>query len=128
MKKNVVFSGGLGNQMFQYAFVLSLRDRGISCIVDTSRYDLHKMHNGFELDKIFNLEEKIEKQNFIHVRIVQLLGKFRPRKLVYKDRVFQYCEDVYNAKQPFLFGDWINDNYFNYIRCCWILCIYNFLC
>lgn len=50
--KKVIFSGGLGNQMFQYAFYLFLKKKGIKAVIDNSLYSEFKMHNGFELIKV----------------------------------------------------------------------------
>lgn len=53
--KIVRIIGGLGNQMFQYALALSLRQRFPSeCIkIDTSLFNGYPLHNGFEIDQIF---------------------------------------------------------------------------
>lgn len=46
--------GGLGNQMFQYAAARSLSHRlGCSLYLDASEYEVNSMHQGFELDRIF---------------------------------------------------------------------------
>jgi hypothetical protein len=45
--KHVIFTGGLGNQMFQYALMLSLKNRGFGVKEDISYYDFFKMHNGY---------------------------------------------------------------------------------
>ena len=42
----ILVSGGLGNQMFQYALYLTLKLKGERVILDNSLYDYTKMHNG----------------------------------------------------------------------------------
>jgi hypothetical protein len=53
----IVFSGGLGNQMFQYAFYKSLKTMYPLTTIktDISYYQVKKYHYGFELPKIFNV-------------------------------------------------------------------------
>ena len=61
--KVVNITGGLGNQMFQYAFAISLKERfpDEDVYVDTSHYHTlffkHykgiNLHNGFEIDNVF---------------------------------------------------------------------------
>lgn len=57
--KFVVMTGGLGNQMFIYAFVLSLRNKGQKGLVYKQYHDKSSKygHQGFELNRIFNLHE-----------------------------------------------------------------------
>jgi hypothetical protein len=54
------FSGGLGNQIYQYALLkrlqLSYPDAEIR--IDLSFYQQNHIHNGFELDKVFGIFEK----------------------------------------------------------------------
>lgn len=52
--------GGLGNQMFQYAFYKALlakgiEAKGIEAKVDISGFKDYKVHNGYELERIFNI-------------------------------------------------------------------------
>lgn len=54
-------SGGLGNQMFQYAFYLSMKSKGIDCRIDDTLFYTAKMHNGFELDRVFSIPERLDK-------------------------------------------------------------------
>ncbi|TOA67823.1 alpha-1,2-fucosyltransferase, partial [Vibrio parahaemolyticus] len=56
---NVV--GGLGSQMFAYALYLSLKERfgdQESVLLDTSFYRKNKQHNGYELERLFNIKEQ----------------------------------------------------------------------
>ena len=55
--KIVVFKGGLGNQLFQYAFYkyLSRKDETFYFYND-AWYNVS--HNGFELDKYFKTDEE----------------------------------------------------------------------
>lgn len=50
----VRFLGGLGNQLFQYAFYLYLKKYGNDVYADLSDYDVHKHHYGFELTNVFS--------------------------------------------------------------------------
>lgn len=48
--------GGLGNQMFQYAFYKALLDKGKRCKLDISYYNYFNPHNGYELERLFQIE------------------------------------------------------------------------
>lgn len=57
--KIVRIDGGLGNQMFCYAFAIALRESsGEEVLIDSHRYKFFPNHNGFELTKLFNLSLK----------------------------------------------------------------------
>jgi hypothetical protein len=47
--------GGLGNQMFQYAFYKYLQLCNDNIYLDISDYNVHKHHHGFELSNIFGI-------------------------------------------------------------------------
>ena len=53
----VEFQGGLGNQMFQYAFYMTLKTRypSVEIKADLDNYKMSKYHWGFEISKIFNI-------------------------------------------------------------------------
>ncbi|SEM69141.1 Glycosyl transferase family 11 [bacterium A37T11] len=53
--KIVRFLGGLGNQMFQYAFYKSLELQFKNVKADILEFENYTHHNGFELEKIFPL-------------------------------------------------------------------------
>lgn len=55
--KIVRIIGGLGNQMFQYAFLISLREKYKQKIyADISSFNGYNLHNGLELEKVFNIK------------------------------------------------------------------------
>lgn len=112
MKKHIFVSGGLGNQMFQYAFYLSCKQKGIPCILDTSEFILNPSHNGFELEKVFGLKEEI--YSFpIHNRVFYYAYK----KIVinrnrFPEKIFSYCDNVYNSRYKYYDGNWLCSDYF----------------
>lgn len=54
--KIVKFLGGLGNQLFQYAFFRALQQTFPKVKADLSGYDSYGLHNGFELERIFAIQ------------------------------------------------------------------------
>ena len=54
--KVVIFLGGLGNQLFQYAFFCKLAQSFSKVKADLSGYDTYGLHNGFELGRIFGID------------------------------------------------------------------------
>ncbi len=55
--KVVAILGGLGSQMYKYAFYLQLKNEE-DTYIDTTPFKLHDMWNGYELEKIFGIHEK----------------------------------------------------------------------
>ena len=47
--------GGLGNQMFQYAFYQNLTKKYKNVKCDIIGFDNYKIHTGFELENIFDV-------------------------------------------------------------------------
>lgn len=71
MKKEIIFlQGGLGNQLFQYAFYLAKKKKGANIIYDTSLYLARSRHNGFELERIFNIKANGRKKNLLFIVIL----------------------------------------------------------
>lgn len=109
--KNVIFTGGLGNQMFQYAFLLALRKRGYQVQEDISYYDFFKMHNGYELERVFGIEELPINKQGLHILWLRVLNKFRPKSLYMFDS-YQYDIKVVELPKRYLFGYWQDEKYF----------------
>ena len=72
--KYVAITGGLGNQMFVYAFCLSLRQKGEKTVLFVPRKKDSKGygHQGYELEKLFN----INRFDGTHSRYLNLFVQF----------------------------------------------------
>jgi len=118
--------GGLGNQMFQYAAAraLSLR-KNTELILDVSGFENYALHQGFELDRIFNCLDGANgavsvRANFGGVysplarRLLsrRQLSFIRPKKLIYEPH-FQYWPGIASvADDCYLTGYWQSEKYF----------------
>jgi len=91
--------GGLGNQMFQYAFgrALALRHH-VALGLDVSAFDNYKLHNGFELSDVFKIEASILGQN-------ELYGHYGWKALPYVKKLLQWIETKAWIGKPFLTQD-----------------------
>lgn len=83
--KIVNIIGGLGNQMFQYAFAyaLQLRNPGEQVLLDTSLFHGYHLHNGFELDRRFELKLPIAGKKEIR-RVTRYIPYYPLSRLVRK--------------------------------------------
>ena len=65
--------GGLGNQMFQYAFYKYLSvNKKTELKLDLSLFKNYSLHNGYELKNIFNIDEQIA----THDEVMRFKSKF----------------------------------------------------
>ena len=119
--KIVNIIGGLGNQMFQYAFALALQEKHKDQVVkiDTShfnyifikKYKSANLHNGFEIEKVFPkatlqhatpwdlIKVTWYMPNYVLSRVVRKI--FLARKNEYIQNpvdIFAFNEEVLNAK------------------------------
>lgn len=119
--------GGLGNQMFQYAFYLSLLEKGFDAKIDITQLRNYKLHNGYELENIFNINPQIAtydevkklSRNRKNEMISKLCRKFLPEKsFEYLEKSYSiYDEGVYNTiGDTYYQGYWHNEKYFNGIK------------
>lgn len=95
--KILYFGGGLGNQIFEYAFYLSVKDRfpneKIYGVFDQKRFKEHA--GGFEIEKIFNVA--LPKTSFVAKMVMNSIMAWN--KFVHKTSM--YCHNLtcpnYNA-------------------------------
>lgn len=122
--KIVRIAGGLGNQMFQYAFLRSLEKHyGETVLADIRHFDSKIMHNGFELQDIFNIDCAIAdngqisqySRNLKSYRISRVIRKIFPNKKTefveissskFNPEVFSHNDKVYFE------GYWQCEKYF----------------
>jgi len=119
--KIVRVSGGLGNQLFQYAFARALELRtGDEVFLDLSTYGYEAAHNGFELDGLFAVRYKAAAEKDI-VRLgtrpqgsfSQLRRKYFTKRTHHIDRLFRYDSEVFSLKGDRYFeGWWQTERYF----------------
>ena len=116
MKQYVLVKGGLGNQMFQYAFYLSLKNQGADCVLDNSMFDVVTMHQGYELDRVFGISAPRVRQTWLHRSAVRIIYKYKPKSIVFADKPYKYCQDALASQNMFFIGCWIHPSYFTSIE------------
>lgn len=115
--------GGLGNQIFQYAFYLYLKQNNKEIYLDISDFEIHNHHHGFELQKVFGVSFDVPSkkqilslsynQNSILYRVLQ---KTMGIRLCKKTEVFENTKNMFisNIEEKFnmyYVGFWQNSRY-----------------
>lgn len=112
----LIIQSGLANQMFQYAFFLSLKTHSQKhkhYRLNTTEYLIWPIHNGYELGRVFGInEETVQYKSRIGKRWMKFLFEHEPRLFVCKDPKYAYFEKAYNSMKPYLLGYWMNPQYF----------------
>ena len=118
--KVIRFLGGLGNQMFQYTLYKSLQNKFPNVKADLHGYNDYPLHNGFELENIFDL--KINKvssftsnlyynKKWIYRKLRRLLGL--KNTFIEEKTLFSFDESILNnPKTGYYWGYWQNLEYF----------------
>jgi hypothetical protein len=75
----VTLSGGLGNQMSQYAFYLTHKHRHEKVFFNTYLIRRYNQHNGYELNRLFDIPDE---SNYIHDMLIRFVRKL----LILKNR------------------------------------------
>lgn len=120
--KIIKILGGLGNQMFQYAFYLSMANRFKHVKADINHFENYDLHNGFEIEKVFGV--KINKASSFLVKIFDKENsawKYRKLRRIMgtknavldEKKEFVFDNDILNnAKNLMYRGYWQNEKYF----------------
>jgi hypothetical protein len=118
--KIVKIQGGLGNQMFQFAFSKALENAiGEKVYLDISSYSIENCHNGFEINSVFNLT--VEEAPMTMVRkmatlpeniIKRIRRKYLTKKSHFIDKKFCYQPEVLKLRGDRYFeGYWQSEKY-----------------
>lgn len=124
----VVISGGLGNQMSQYAFYLAKKRKDKNCIVIFNPYS-QKEHNGSELESVFNIQYR---KGLINKILSWIYGVYDgiPKVRSYLERIritsireprnYDYLPIFLEPDKRkgirFLIGGWHSEHYYSAIR------------
>ncbi|WP_165784704.1 alpha-1,2-fucosyltransferase [Solitalea longa] len=124
------FLGGLGNQMFQYAFYKSLSECYSNVKADLSDFHSYDLHYGFELDKVFyiqlkkasNFESKLldkhgSNNNWYYRKLRRISGL---KKAYYHEKTeFNFDPQIYSEGDKsvrYFWGYWQCEKYFETIK------------
>lgn len=122
--KIVNILGGIGNQMFQYAFAIALREAiGADVYYDASVFETYPLHNGFELDRCFKVSLKqaspseIEKltyytKSYFWWRVFKRLPRRKTQQYEPADGVFT-PELLKDKRDMYYIGIWQDHKYFD---------------
>ncbi|MFD2598098.1 alpha-1,2-fucosyltransferase [Sphingobacterium corticis] len=125
--KVVKILGGLGNQMFQYAFFLALKDQGHNVKVDVDDFSRYELHNGLELETVFKISlNKVKeserrlliksKRDSLFLRLQRRLMKSR-KSFVQEQPLFSFQpHHLTNPGFAYYWGYWQHEDYFSHIK------------
>ena len=136
----LLLTGGLGNQLFQFALYRKLEYDSIDVKLDFSHLDLFQEHNGISISKLFSYNEcqiennciykifkrvKIESSHKVITLILWQIKKISDfllkRELILEKShgiydEFLICRLANSKKDVSLIGYWQSENYFKDIR------------
>lgn len=104
-------SGGLGNQMFEYALALKYVSLGCKVRLDISEYEKDNPYREWGLD-IFGITSteniRIDGNNFIN----RVIGWIFKKLLIYNDKIAVFQPQIFSFRNRMLCGYWQNEKYF----------------
>ncbi|MCM1235757.1 MAG: alpha-1,2-fucosyltransferase [Ruminococcus flavefaciens] len=103
--------------MFEYAYLLSLKERGYNVRLSLDLYDITQQHNGWELNNVFDIKETPTRSTVLSRLLTRILVHYRNNPLIESEKkIMQYDCIWENPSKPFLLGVWINSQYFESVR------------
>jgi hypothetical protein len=130
MNKVAVY-GGLGNQMFQYAFCTALNKRGNKARLSFSCYFYNNHHNGFDLARAFKIKLSpylqainffLSNAGFLYKNKLaagvfrRAVNYYEKKQNLYKEKKeFIFDSKVFSQQQVYFIGTWQSELYFKNI-------------
>lgn len=114
--KHIYISGGLGNQMFQYALYLAFKHRNIPVVLNLSDYIETSNHNGYELDRVFGIKEPTYMFPIRVKSIYTICKRFISKSSIYPEEIFHFDPAVFTSNCSRYMGNWLSADYFNDIE------------
>ena len=114
--------GGLGNQMFQYAYAKVMEEKGYDVKIDISTFETYTLHGGYQLDKFritLNTSTKDENNQIYKKSLLTKLkyklyfrntSFIKEKTLLYQDRLLDLEDNKY------IIGYFQSEQYFLNIR------------
>lgn len=124
MKPEIIIelAGGLGNQMFQYAFFLQMQHLGYPCKMyyDQAQY----IHNGAEVGRMFGLQipfatkdeldRILDRRKDVLSRVLRKIRGSKPSQYWEHDKGYDFKPEILNQSKPvYLQGCWLSEKYFS---------------
>ena len=122
---NIVrINAGLGNQMFQYAFFRALKTIYNDTKIDISEFKYRKHHNGYELEKIFNITPNyasakesnamidMSKNLFADIRRTIFKIKYKGNGELVQEQDARFHPEFLTKTNAYFIGYWQTEKYF----------------
>lgn len=116
---SVLCSGGLGNQMFQYAFYCNLKQQGYNVELDISYFNHNSIHSGYELQKCFGINDGTDRHDYFSKKwriVYSMMARMHIKKLF--NIIFEgyQLKEINKMKTGVLYGYWQSERYFKEIE------------
>ena len=118
MTIKIKLSGGLGNQMFQFATgFATAKKNNVRLSLDLNYINKRQIFNGFELENVFDIYSKVSFLNkalsFKSINFKEILNKIDITFYNFKEPHFHYTSKILDIpKHSFLDGYWQSELYF----------------